>query len=549
MKASEFVFEKWSKKYKSSINCSHPRGVSQKAHCAGKNKQNESVEMEMVCEACGMCQTHGNISEIKKGAKDSNGYTRCWPGKHAEGTKTGKNGGQVRNCVPNESQGVAEAFDQPYPLLRWEKGDFGDVDAIARLDDNTFLSIMFNKGFGKDTKEETWSVEFWRNNSQEVTGEGDSQRVFATVLSAIQQFIDTEHPAHIRFSANKDVDPGQKSQTRSNLYNKLVQRYANSWGYSVDVDDFADTTVYNLYTLHESVTENFAEGREEFNQEIMRPGFEFSQEIAGVTYKVTNDSGQLMVTAWDPEGKQIGHSVFWKHQTRSGLESLSTEVDKDWQRKGIAANMYAVVRMLGANINPSLFQSKRGKNMWKKWQQQGDVAQLKHMNAKIKEQGVPEGKDFDRCFDQACKLYDRAVSKNLEPKLVQVADFQGDGNGADPRWMKLPQHVWQHYVVIVGDQVLDPTAKQFGDSMPTQYQVSDLDRLWGKQYQIRPRQGMAENFADGKVKGKSRPGRVKRAGASCAGSVTDLRARAKNASGEKARMYHWCANMKSGRKK
>jgi hypothetical protein len=58
-----------------------------------------------------------------------------------------------------------------------------------------------------------------------------------------------------------------------------------------------------------------------------------------------------------------------------------------------------------------------------------------------------------------------------------------------------------------------------------------------------------ENFADGKVKGKSRPGRVKRAGASCNGSVTDLRARAKRASGEKARMYHWCANMKSGKKK
>jgi hypothetical protein len=57
-----------------------------------------------------------------------------------------------------------------------------------------------------------------------------------------------------------------------------------------------------------------------------------------------------------------------------------------------------------------------------------------------------------------------------------------------------------------------------------------------------------ENFADGKVKGKSRPGRVKRSGASCNGSVTDLRARAKRASGEKAKMYHWCANMKSGKK-
>jgi hypothetical protein len=60
---------------------------------------------------------------------------------------------------------------------------------------------------------------------------------------------------------------------------------------------------------------------------------------------------------------------------------------------------------------------------------------------------------------------------------------------------------------------------------------------------------LAENFADGKKKGKSRPGRVKRSGASCKGSVTSLRKRAKNASGEKAKMYHWCANMKSGRKK
>ena len=32
------VEEEWSKKYKKSINCSHPKGFSQKAHCAGKKK-------------------------------------------------------------------------------------------------------------------------------------------------------------------------------------------------------------------------------------------------------------------------------------------------------------------------------------------------------------------------------------------------------------------------------------------------------------------------------------------------------------------------------
>ena len=57
-----------------------------------------------------------------------------------------------------------------------------------------------------------------------------------------------------------------------------------------------------------------------------------------------------------------------------------------------------------------------------------------------------------------------------------------------------------------------------------------------------------ENYADGKVKGKSRPGRVKRSGASCKGSVSSLRAKAKKYGGEKGKMYHWCANMKGGKK-
>jgi len=62
-------------------------------------------------------------------------------------------------------------------------------------------------------------------------------------------------------------------------------------------------------------------------------------------------------------------------------------------------------------------------------------------------------------------------------------------------------------------------------------------------------QEFSENFADKKIKGKSRPGRVKKAGASCKGSVSSLRSKAKKYGGEKGKMYHWCANMKSGRKK
>jgi hypothetical protein len=40
---SDYIEEKWSEKYKRSINCANPKGFSQKAHCAGRKKKvNES---------------------------------------------------------------------------------------------------------------------------------------------------------------------------------------------------------------------------------------------------------------------------------------------------------------------------------------------------------------------------------------------------------------------------------------------------------------------------------------------------------------------------
>jgi hypothetical protein len=105
---------------------------------------------------------------------------------------------------------------------------------------------MFNKGVSKDSKEEAWSVEFYRNNSQEVTGEGDAQRVFATVLSAIQTFIEKYKPNRITFTASKEVEPGQNAQSRARLYDSLVQRYARSWGFRAFRADTGDKVVYEL---------------------------------------------------------------------------------------------------------------------------------------------------------------------------------------------------------------------------------------------------------------------------------------------------------------
>jgi len=43
MRAKDFIDEKWSKKYKSTINCVNPKGFSQRAHCNGR-KKDESLD-------------------------------------------------------------------------------------------------------------------------------------------------------------------------------------------------------------------------------------------------------------------------------------------------------------------------------------------------------------------------------------------------------------------------------------------------------------------------------------------------------------------------
>ena len=148
---------------------------------------------------------------------------------------------------------VNEGFDQPYPL-KWEKGEHGDVDALATLSDGTYLSIMFNNQQGTEG-EEVVQVEFYRNNSQEVTGEGDAMRVFATVLTAIQQYVKKYKPARLSFSASKQVEQGQNAESRAKLYDRLVQRYSKSWGYKAFRADNEDLVIYELSRMKPRVTE------------------------------------------------------------------------------------------------------------------------------------------------------------------------------------------------------------------------------------------------------------------------------------------------------
>jgi hypothetical protein len=67
--------EKWSQKYKDSINCSNPKGFSQKAHCAGKKKNNESLEKDLAKADYTKYSTPTLMNALKTLAKQKNPNT------------------------------------------------------------------------------------------------------------------------------------------------------------------------------------------------------------------------------------------------------------------------------------------------------------------------------------------------------------------------------------------------------------------------------------------------------------------------------------------
>jgi hypothetical protein len=330
---------------------------------------------------------------------------------------------------------ILEALNQPYEILRWEKGDFGDVDAIARLDDGTFLSIMFNKGFSKDTKEETWSVEFYRDNSQEITGKGDEFRVFATVLDAIKTFISDRVPGaegkykpnRVIFSASKQVEPGQKEQSRAGLYDSLVQRYARALGFRAFRADTGNKVMYELNRIKPAVAETI-------NTDILNRRFRHKQVIGDYTYTASVEMfiGEplLDIKAYDGN-KEIGHAMFeifhWDDApAKSHIESGGTEVDAKYRNKGVASAMYAYAKMLGNDIRPSSNRSDLGKTMWAAWEKAGDA---QHITGKVAE-NFADGKGPGRPGDSQR----HGIPKGATMAELEKASHSKGRKGQLARW-------------------------------------------------------------------------------------------------------------------
>ena len=115
-KKNEVTEDKWSSKYKKSIDCSNPKGFSQKAHCAGKKKRQESKMSLKLEELVGKVLTEEQFDEAA-GKKDAcyhkvKARYDVWPSAYASGAlvKCRKVGAKNWGNKSKKKESVEEVF-------------------------------------------------------------------------------------------------------------------------------------------------------------------------------------------------------------------------------------------------------------------------------------------------------------------------------------------------------------------------------------------------------------------------------------------------------
>ncbi len=130
-----------------------------------------------------------------------------------------------------------ERFDKILPIKYESKGNDWVV-ASFEIAPEDIVRVTCER----DGEPPVWDISFGRGKPDTalktaVTGEGNAQAVFATVMEVMKQFIASYKPEFISFSSFSGED------SRISLYGKMATRYAKTIGYRLVQDPMNDPEV------------------------------------------------------------------------------------------------------------------------------------------------------------------------------------------------------------------------------------------------------------------------------------------------------------------
>jgi hypothetical protein len=394
-----------------------------------------------------------------------------------------KYGVPVESFEWTPSEPITEAFDQPY-AVQWTKQN-GDWHATADLDDGSELVVLFMA-----QGDNQWMVEFERDENMEITGEGDAPRVFATVLTAMRQFIAKRKPAMLNFSAEKEDDP---TGSRARLYDRMIQRYVTGPGYDLTREDMPGGATYTLTKQAQGVTEGSSHQHTEIFKHRVGDWIVYLDNHSVIRAMTRNIGPRMMsnlVTMVDLipdlEDKVPKGGAFW-------IQDIKTNSSFYFKRLDIPSEPLAVRCETGVQDVPRA-------------NKQTPVFQVNAYTG-------PETKQDIQGMKQA-KLRSKFVGTNTMANTLASNIQKGK---------------------LGGDDAIRNPATQDSKRYDTAFkQARQMDKE------------VDENFADGK--GPGRPGDSQRHGIPKHATIAELE-KASHAKGRKGQLARWQLNMRRGHKK
>src|SRR6056297_3530316 len=188
--------------------------------------------------------------------------------------------------------------------------DSGGIQVFATKIDDAYIELTYKRMSNDDVY-----IAFSRGGRSSVTGEGSQNKIFGAVINHIQKWVNKNKPPRIVFSAFKPRTGafGTQDTTRSSLYRRMVQRFANQNGYDYDVEDTGNEDTFILTRKEKSET----------NEALNNP--------YPVRWSVQNDKQWYGHAKEENSYDQIGISI---KQISDGVWDINFSVNDTKQKSG-----------------------------------------------------------------------------------------------------------------------------------------------------------------------------------------------------------------------
>ena len=259
------IDEKWSTKYKKSIDCGKPKGFSQRAHCAGRKARSshKKTKSTSVSEATTRTSKVGAPGTLK--AKISGPVTCDKVKKLKKRSNATPHDVRQANWFINmhgcsESTQLTELFNEPAKHMKWNRGQHGNYHffetefafqnkrvVVGLYEDHDQTGARFvarNRDLDLPPTYKGYSVVFSVNGSTDVTGEigAAASKLFAQVVSVLKGFLSTNAWDYVLFIGEEG--------SRDKLYDALAHLLARQVGAQVATYR-SDFLIYKPFPLQE----------------------------------------------------------------------------------------------------------------------------------------------------------------------------------------------------------------------------------------------------------------------------------------------------------